>query len=150
MEDLFKPLKINGAVAILDILGFGSRTHKLNIEQMEETFIKPLFFCLCYAADIVFKHSYSTAIRDPIRGWIFYADTAICYIGKNENTTCPTPEDAVRQAAYFCSIASAMCVWFNLPIRGAIDYGDFAICENPVYILGRPIIEAHNCENSQE
>jgi hypothetical protein len=149
MEEHFKPLKINGAIAILDVLGFGSRTHKLTIEEMEETFIKPLFFCLCYAADIVFKPSYSTTIGEPIRGWFFYADTAIFYIGINEQTTCPTPKEAVCTAAYFCSIVSAMCIWFNLPLRGAIDYGEFAICENPIYILGRPIIEAHNFEISQ-
>jgi hypothetical protein len=140
---------MNAAIAMLDILGFGSKISKLGTVEARRQIIEPLFFCFCDASGIVFKPSYSTSIPTPVRGWTFYADTVILYIESNENTTCPTPRDSIDQVAHFCSLASAMCLWFNLPIRGAIAFGEIAICENPVYILGKSFVEAHGVERRQ-
>jgi hypothetical protein len=149
LEQPFKSLQINAAVAMLDILGFGLKAVNLGIAEARKQIIEPLLFCFCDASRIVFKNSNSTKIRNPIRGWTFYADTIILYIESNESTTHPTPRNSIDQMAHICSLSSAMCLWFNLPLRGAIAFGEIAICENPVYILGKPFIEAHNLERRQ-
>jgi hypothetical protein len=65
-------------------------------------------------------------------------------------------EDPVRGTAetlesmiFTCSLLIAGCMWQNVPLRGAIAYGDFVICKDPVFFVGKPFSDAHALEQKQ-
>jgi len=51
---------------------------------------------------------------------------------------------------YACNLMMARSVWVNIPIRGAIAYGEFLVSRDPLYFLGRPLLDAHWLESNQE
>jgi hypothetical protein len=51
---------------------------------------------------------------------------------------------------YTCQLVVARSMWLNVPLRGAISYGECIVSTDPIYYLGRPILEAYELEKRQE
>jgi hypothetical protein len=59
------------------------------------------------------------------------------------------PETVIESMIYLCSLLISNSLCQNIPLRGAISFGECMVCHDPVYILGKPFMEAHQLETEQ-
>ncbi|MCK4357490.1 MAG: hypothetical protein KAW92_01865 [Candidatus Cloacimonetes bacterium] len=141
-----------GAVAILDIIGFGSRMKSLGIEEMRDKVIGGIIRSTYFAYRIVkndferFNHFSGDKLKPGI---LYFADSIILYLPLGEKSVFSIPKNIIDSMIFMCSLLIAQSICINIPLRGAISFGECMVSYDPVFILGKPFIEAHYLEKQQ-
>jgi hypothetical protein len=135
-----------GAFAMLDVLGFRARlTQGRPLVEVRESVIGAIVSAVSDARTVVDHERRHSAYRAKI-GVACFSDTTILWLP----TERAKPEIALMSMIYACQIVIAEAMWMNVPLRGAIAYGECIVSSDPVYYLGPPILEAYALEQRQE
>ena len=145
---MFEEQRFEGAVAMMDVLGFNSRTKDLDLAEARDTVIGPLFMAAANTQKIVMEDLRRVPVEFPLE-YLFFADTVVLYLPCAADTFFDNRSLVLESMVFACSIMTATSIWLNIPLRGAIAYGECIICRNPLYILGKPFLEAHELELKQ-
>jgi len=140
--------EFQGAVAFLDILGFGARTARVALSEARDTVVGPLLKAVMDAQTIVLRDLLRIP-HSPRLEFHYFADSLVLYLPCVPGTVLSTPSRVLDSMVYSCSLVLASGIWLNLPLRGAIAYGDCLVCRDPMYFIGQPFLEAHRLERSQ-
>ena len=148
-----------GAIAMIDILGYGDIISKNSIDFVKNNIIDTLINSIEKANCIVnrkrekFSHFANNNIKQTaLIKYLFFSDTFLIYI-ENEITD----ESLINnQKNTLNSLCFALCIILNhsfhqnIALRGAISYGEFYLNKNPLIIIGEVITEIAKLEKSQQ
>ena len=150
-----------GAVAFLDILGFSEyfqpNREDCNTRDLADirdeivgTVIQSAAVAYLIAKDDFnhLDHHYGAQVASR-PGILFFADSVVLYLPMGEKAIFSKPETIIESMIYMCSLLIADSLCQNIPLRGAISFGECIVSHDPVYILGKPFIEAHKLESKQ-
>lgn len=138
-----------GAVAIVDILGFTRRASALTAPDARQRFLDPLFKSVL-DAEVVLNRDFGRA-SSPIRlSFVTFADTAALMLPRTESGLWSQPTQLVDSLAFATALVVATCMWCDVPLRGALSYGEFMVCSDPAFVLGKAVFEAHELANRHE
>jgi hypothetical protein len=150
--------KFEGAIVLLDILGFKNMIKTQPLEKIRDKVINLLMKSAEEAKywverDLIRFHRFSNNNNEliPIK-WIYFSDTIFVYLKRNpqDNSIIQTPDGRLDSISYFCSLLLAKAITENILLRGAISYGECLISNDPAYFIGIPILEAYELEKKQE
>lgn len=119
-----------GYVAFLDILGFSA----LVADDRDGTQLQEYLGCLTSAVD-------STSAK-----YVVFSDSIVLTVDGSET-------QHLLLICRACSRLMYKLIRSNVPVRGAIAFGDFirsAVGDGSVFVAGRAIIEAYRYEQSQD
>jgi hypothetical protein len=143
------------AVAVMDILGF---TQTMKMRAMEESV--GIIHSSILSADSAFmkiQHDFDnfgklSGTEPPHLNYLYFADTIFMYLSVEEHTSkvLSNPSQIILSLSYAVALTLGYCMRGNIPVRGAISYGDCYISEEPVFAVGKPIVEAYELEKSQD
>lgn len=146
---MFEEERFEGAVATLDVLGFINRTSNCTTEEARDIVVGPLIYGALYTQFSIMKDLKRWGPFSPL-GFLYFADTVVLYLPLKPNSIHSSPENVMESIVYACTLMTAFSIWLNIPLRGAISYGECLICRDPLYFLGQPFLEAHKLEQEQE
>lgn len=155
-------VKFTGAVAFIDILGFSDHfepdtntSNSLSLEEIRDEVIGKVMSSAVHAYMIV-QHDFDRFTRFSgknermaVLNWLSFSDSVILYLPLGKHFPFSSPEEIIESMVYTCSLLMARSIWVNIPLRGAIAYGECLISHDPVYALGKPFMEAYNLEKKQ-
>lgn len=141
--------EFQGGVATLDMLGFASRASgKTPIKAVNEL-VGPLLYTALHA-EAVFESDLERHVEYSSLDFLYFADTLVLFLPIDENTIHSTPSRVMESMVFTTMLMVASSMWLNIPIRGAIAYGDCAVCRNPLYFVGDAFLESHELEEQQD
>ena len=150
--------KFTGAVAMLDILGFSDMITKMKLEDIRDLVVKTLLDAV-RETNFILQHDFERIKHfSDYKGdilpleWIYFSDTIFFYLKSDDKSSfgLHDPVQRVDSMIYFCSLFFRKCILNNLPLRGAISYGECLVSKYPAYFLGLPIVEAYKLEKKQK
>jgi len=133
----------NGFVAFFDILGFKSllraNTIKKSLAIINESFKKGL-------AETEELHSEVTGIKT------FVISDSILVALPMERERGPTNEAYAYLFCSFCGFLMRNLFYAGLPVRGAIAFGEFYVCNeaNKIIFAGQPIVDTYELANAMD
>jgi len=154
-------IKFSGAVAFFDILGFkdhfetsSNATELLDLEAIRDKVIGELIISSQYSYRIVQRDfdqfNHFSGIKHSVRlGQLYFSDSLVLYLPLGQDLPFSSPNTIIESMAYTCSLLIARSIWANIPLRGAISYGECIVSHDPVYVLGKPLIEAYELQERQ-
>jgi len=145
---MLKEEEFEGAVAMLDVLGFGSRTDNVGLEVARDTVVGPLLKATMDAQVIVMGDLQRFPAM-PTLHYLYFADTTIVYLPCQPRSILSNAAHVLDSMVYACALLMASSIWMNVPLRGAIAYGKCLVCPDPLYLIGKPFLEAHELERAQ-
>jgi hypothetical protein len=147
----------NGAIAIIDILGYKDKLYKCSIEDIKQNTIDKLIRIIESANTIVNhdrvrfnKFSNNNLIHTTVIDYLFFADSLLLYIECDDASFINQPENSINSLCYATSLILGKAFENYIPLRGAISYGEFYIQKDPVIIIGKPIYSITQLERSQD
>ena len=137
----------DGVFAMLDVLGFRHRMDTVPLEDLRDTVVGALISS-ALTAELLVNHDRSRAgyLSEALLRWAFFSDTVVLWLPSEERRA----KSALASITYTCQVMLAKAMWLNVPLRGAIAYGRCIVSRDPVYYLGKPILEAHDIEQRQQ
>jgi hypothetical protein len=137
----------DGVFAMLDVLGFRRRMDTVPLEDLRDTVVGALVSS-ALTAELLVNHDRSRAgyPSEGLLRWAFFSDTVVLWLPSEERRA----KSALASITYTCQVMLAKAMWLNVPLRGAIAYGRCIVSPDPVYYLGKPILEAHDIEQRQQ
>jgi len=143
-----KGTKIEGLFGMFDILGYKSLI-KNDIDYCIDIYYNCIYNK--HLAAIAFADSHTTDLQPSVQPKLLaISDTFILYheYYPNENNF----EKLQRASAFIISSCYLLRLAFEagIPLRGAISFGEYYIDKENTIFLGRPIVEAHEIEVSQD
>jgi len=158
--DMVLEEEFEGAIATLDLMGFIHRAKDMSPGEALDSLIGPLVAAAYTAQKIVnrdlrhhfelFNQSKEISNFSSGIGVQVFADTIILYLPHTNTPPLTSPDMVINSMVYSCSLVLAYSIWLNVPVRGAIAYGKFLICNRPPIALGEPFLEAHELQESQQ
>jgi hypothetical protein len=145
---MFDEKEFNGAVAVLDVLGFSNRAQGLSLPDARDRLVGPLLCSAAFSKMSIDRLGRLTEYS-PL-GVLYFADTLVLYLPVEPGTIHCRPERVLESIIFVCNRMMAHSIWQNIPLRGAIAYGSCLVCHDPLYFLGEPFLEAHSLEKAQE
>jgi len=141
---------VAGAFAMLDILGFKERLVSMALPELRDKVVGALVTSAA-AAHIIVSGDRERAARWgrtelAALDWAYFSDSIVLWLPSGAADARLTMTSMI----YACEILVAQAMWLNLPLRGAIAYGECAFSHDPIYYVGKPIIEAYRTEQAQE
>jgi len=136
-----------GAFGIFDILGFRHRLKSMPLTALRDRVVGALVSAAHSAEQIVNRDlsRASFSAMEKLR-WACFSDTVILWLPTGKRT----PSDTVESLVYTSQLLLARTMWLKVPLRGAIAYGECVVSQDPVYYLGKPVLEAYDMEKAQE
>ena len=141
IQEPFLEQEFEGVVAMIDVLGFVDRFKGMTNQQVRDKVIAPLIHS-ALTAGILFNHDTRTMPIKERLNWFYFADTVVLFLPKQDGNIYSKESECIHSMNYICSIMLGLSVWHGIALRGAISYGECLVCENPLYYLGEPFIEA--------
>jgi hypothetical protein len=140
----------DGAFAMLDVLGMGERLRTRTAADLRDNVIGAVVSAATLAGVVVnVDRERMRRGEKSKRGsleWACFSDTIVLWL----RTIDEPPAQTVESMIYTCQLLIACGMWLDLPLRGAIAYGECSVSTDPIFYVGRPIIEAHEAEAAQE
>jgi hypothetical protein len=134
---------------VLDVLGFARRAAQMAALDARTRFLDPVFKA-ALDAELVINRDFEKAAT-PIRlHFVSFADTAVLLLPRAPTGILARPNQVVESLAYACALVVATCMWLDVPLRGAMAYGEVLYSDDPVFVLGKPVFEAHAVERKQD
>lgn len=135
----------DGVFAILDVLGLRDRMQSMRLTDVRDLVVGALVSSAAHAGLVTSDDRRQWTDQTSL-AWACFSDTVILWL--------PAPEQRARWAlesvVYTCQMMLAKSMWLNVPLRGAIAYGECVVSLDPIYYLGLPILEAHSLEHCQQ
>ena len=156
MPGRLEELKFEGAIAVLDILGFKYRMAEMDIETLRDEVVGNMIISSSIAKEIIehdlsnFERYSKAVIRHIPINYLYFADSVIFYLPRVKKSLFDTPQDILESMIYLCCLIVARSIWLSIPLRGAIAYGECLISHDPLYFIGKPFIEANELEKKQQ
>jgi len=149
--------RFSGAIAIVDILGFGNMLRDHSIDYIKNQIINILLQISEGINFFVNRDRYrfnkfandNTINYSPLE-YVLFSDTILLYIKANNDCKINTPEFVISSLCYACSLLLSKGFENNIPLRGALTFGECLIHENPFYFLGKSIYEISSLEKNQD
>jgi hypothetical protein len=115
-----------GAVAVLDVLGFAERASLLPALKARARFLDPVFKAMLDAEHLINRDLAKFAKYDtPTRlDFVSFADTVVLLLPRTTTGFFSEGNNLVESLAYACAIITTTCMWLDVPLRGAIAYGE--------------------------
>jgi len=142
-------LEFHGCVATLDMLGFSSRASRRTPSQTVDEMVGPLLHT-ALLAQVVFESDLEHHVEYSRLDFLYFADTLVLYLPQDPDTIHSTPALVLESMVYTTMLVAATSMWLNIPVRGAIAYGDCVVCRDPLYFVGDAFLESHELEEQQD
>jgi len=136
-----------GAVAVLDVIGFRARMMDLSSDVVCEHVLGTLHAAFQWARRRFRDDLRRTPSSEPES--LFFADTLALLLPRQSGTIHATEALLVQSMVFICQLLMAAGMVHAVPLRGAISYGEGIVCSSPPFYIGRPFLEAHTLEASQ-
>ena len=146
-----------GAIALIDILGYGDLLCKNSIDFVKDNIIDTIIESIKTANRIVNRDRFrfnkfannNTIHTAPIE-YLFFSDSFLLYIESDSDCSINSSENTLNSLCYALCIILTLSFEKNIALRGAISYGEFYINRDPVIIIGKVINEIAKLEKSQQ
>jgi hypothetical protein len=142
MPELITPDCFTGAVAMFDVLGFRAKTSSMTSLAAFHDVIGALIAAGC-DAEIIVNVDRRRAELEARLGFIQFADTLVMYLPSGDAGPLGSSTRILDSMIYASALVTAEAIRMNIPLRGAIAFGDVLICRDPLCILGKAVLEAH-------
>ncbi|MBI5403076.1 MAG: hypothetical protein HY959_06720 [Ignavibacteriae bacterium] len=147
----------SGFIIVLDILGFGDLLKNHSSKYIKDNIVDNII-CSSNISNYIInrdinrfaKFSNVNESECKFIEFIYFSDTIISFLKTNNEKNINNPELSIESVCYFCNLLISKAFEINIPLRGAISYGDCFINKNPLFFLGYPIFEAFQMEKIQE
>ena len=137
------------AVALLDILGFTARASGLPAVDARRRFLDPLLKA-ALDAEAFLNLDFKRARVDARFEFMQFADTVALVLPRANEGLLGKPEQVVESLAYGCALVIGSALWSGIPLRGALAYGEVMRSNDPAYLLGAAVFDAHAQASNQE
>ena len=146
-------IKFQGVIAFLDILGFSKHFQNKSRSDISQKSLEDIRDNVIGRLIYLATHSYLQVNHDLIKfsaklKWLSFSDSIALYIPLSKDIPL-SPQLAIESMVYTCSLLLAKTIWNDIPLRGAISYGECLINKDPLYIIGKPFIDAADLEKRQ-
>lgn len=146
-----------GAIALIDILGYGNILCKNSIEFVKDSIIDSLIRTIETANSIVNRDrlrfnkfaNNNTEHTFQIE-YLFFSDSFLLYVETDKSCSINSSEHTLNSLCYALCLILALSFEKNIALRGAVSYGEFYIKKDPVIIIGKVITELARIEKSQQ
>lgn len=140
--------QFEGAIAILDILGFKSRTQRLSPQQVCDTVIGGLIGLMQWGEER-FAHDLRRTPSSRVES-LYFADTLALLLERRDGTIHEDAGVVMESMVFVCQLVAAGSIILGVPVRGAIAYGEGLVCRDPLFYIGEAFLDAHNLEERQD
>lgn len=148
MQTEVEERQFEGAVAILDILGFKNRMLHLTIEQVRDEVIGYLIGLAQWGEERS-SHDLRNTPSSQLE-FLYFTDTLALLLERKDGTIHSDAEVVMESMVFVCQLVAAGSIILGVPVRGAIAYGEGLVCGDPLFYIGEPFIDAHSLEQRQD
>jgi hypothetical protein len=134
--------RTTGFFGFFDVLGYSRMMEKNSLDNIIEIYNSTILRLNKIAEFFANKPlEYNFAVHS-----LAFSDTFILYQDANEKFTSISTKHFISTSSCLLRLAFDR----GIPLRGAISYGAYFISENPICLLGKPLVEANESQKKQE